>query len=147
MQITSLAFDQGGRIPAVHTCDGANISPPLVFSNVPDDAGSLTLVVDDPDAPAGTFIHWVLYNIDPAGGGIDADSVPAGAAQCVTSAGRPGYYGPCPPSGTHRYFFKLFALDGMLSLPGDASARDLERAMEGHIVESAQCFGIYSRTA
>lgn len=145
MTIESSAFAHNGVIPAAHTCDGDNVSPPLTVHGVPTAAKSLALIVDDPDAPAGTWVHWLVWNIDPRTADIPAGSVPPGAAQGMTSFGKRGYGGPCPPSGTHRYFFKLYALDTMLALTSDAGKVALEKAMEGHILDSAELIGLYRR--
>lgn len=145
MQITSPDFGHRGRIPSKYTCDGASTSPPLEFSGVPGNAVSLALIMDDPDAVVGTFIHWTLWNIDPSAGGVAENSVPAGAVQGMTSARDLRYHGPCPPSGTHRYFFKLYALDATLELPAGTSAAQLDAAMEGHTVDKAEFYGLYSR--
>src|SRR3989338_10824520 len=116
MNITSSAFKEGESMPAIYTCEGRNINPPLRFGNVPSTAVSLALIVDDPDAPMGTWVHWTMWNIDPAITEIGENSVPAGAVQGLTSSNKNAYGGPCPPSGTHRYFFKLYALDTLLDL-------------------------------
>jgi len=145
MKISSSVFGNNEKIPAKYTCDGGNVSPPLEFGDVPQDAQSLVLISDDPDAPAGTWTHWTLWNIDSATKKIEENSVPSGAIEGTTSFGNPGYGGPCPPSGTHRYFFKVYALDTKLDLRTGASAGELESAMEGHILDSAEFFGLYSR--
>lgn len=151
IHLTSTAFEDGGAIPRDYTCDGENISPPLNWNGVPNEAQSLALIVDDPDAPRGSFVHWVLYNIPP--GLIE---LPQG----VTEQGPPGklgthgrndshklrYSGPCPPRGqTHRYFFKLFALDAPLQLEEDASKAEVEQAMQGHILAQGELVGRYGR--
>lgn len=146
MRIESPAFQQGGNIPAVYTCDGADTSPPLKISGVPENARALALIVDDPDAPAGTWVHWAVWNIPPATTVIEAGKTPAGAAQGITSFGRPGYGGPCPSSGHHRYFFKVYALDLELDLdPQKTDPERLEAAMEGHIIDKAGLYGVYGR--
>lgn len=145
MKIQSPAFEQNQPIPAKYTCDGENISPPLVISEVPEGTESLVLICDDPDAPAGTWVHWTLWNIPPHTKEIPENSAPAGASEGTTSFGNTGYGGPCPPSGTHRYFFKLYALDKTLDLPPAASPEQLQEAMEGHILESAELVGLYQR--
>jgi Raf kinase inhibitor-like YbhB/YbcL family protein len=148
--ITSGAFAEGGMIPMQYTCDGADISPPLMWSGIPDGAKSLALICDDPDAPSKTWVHWVLYNMPPELTGLP-DSILSnevldnGARHGITDFGRFGYGGPCPPSGTHRYFFKLYALDTMLDLPERADKRQLEAAMEGHVLASGQLMGEYAR--
>jgi Raf kinase inhibitor-like YbhB/YbcL family protein len=145
MRITSPAFEDGGAVPLVHTCDGRNVSPPLAISGVPAEARSLALVVDDPDATYGTWTHWVLWNVAPMTAEIPMASVPEGSVEGTTSFGRPGYGGPCPPFGTHRYFFKLFALDRKLDLPPSADVAALEKAMEGHVVDKAGLVGTYAK--
>lgn len=145
MSISSPAFDNNGDIPAKYSCDADNINPELVFEGVPSDAVSLVLIVDDPDAPGGTWVHWTVWNIDPGTISIAENSAPAGSVQGNTDFGVPGYGGPCPPSGEHRYFFKLFALDTTLDLAASATASDIESAMEGHILASAELVGLYAR--
>jgi len=125
--VTSTAFAEGGRVPAAHTCDGANTSPPLAWDGVPGDAVALALVVDDPDAPRGTFTHWVVVDVDPRSTGVDEDSVPAGGVTARNTAGRASYLGPCPPSGTHRYRFTVHALS---SATGLAQGAGLEEALD-----------------
>lgn len=145
LRITSPAFEDNGSIPAKYTCDGLDASPPLAVGNVPAGARSLALIVDDPDAPAGTWVHWVLWNIPPATAEIGENAVPPGAQQGKTDFGRNDYGGPCPPSGTHRYFFKLYALDATLSLGPATTKKALEKAMEGHVIARAQLIGLYKR--
>ncbi len=144
MEITSSAFEHEGKIPSRYTCDGEDISPPLEFADVPEEAKSLVLVMDDPDALAGTFDHWLAWNIPANTKSIEEGKEPEGV-QGTTDFGRKGYGGPCPPSGEHRYFFKLYALDTELDLPEGSSKEDLEKAMGGHIVEQAVLMGKYSR--
>lgn len=131
-------------MPAKYSCDGENVNPPLSFLNVPVNAKSLVLIMDDPDAPMGTFVHWVLFNLYPKIKGIEENSIPQGVALGKTSAGGMDYVGACPPFGTHRYFFKLYALDAVLSLT-NLSKAGLEKAMQGHILEKAELIGLYSR--
>ena len=150
LSITSTAFKQGERIPSKYTCDGSDISPELEWSDVPEGAQSFTIIADDPDAPVGTWIHWVLYNVPgetrtlPEAIPPDA-SLPDGSRQGKNSWGRPGYGGPCPPGGTHRYFFRLYALDTVLELKSGVSENDLLKAMKGHILAEAELMGLYSR--
>ncbi len=144
MNIASSAFTHNGNVPSRYTCDGANISPPLEFSNVPEDAQSLVLIVDDPDAPAKTWVHWLVWNIDPTSTGTEEGTAPQGI-EGTTDFGQAGYGGPCPPSGTHRYFFKLYALDTKLELDASATKSDLEAAMESHIIDQAELIGLYER--
>lgn len=143
MRIAS-EFDHEGMIPSKYTCDGEDVSPELEFSDIPQEAESLALVMDDPDCPSGTFDHWVVWNIPPETEMIMEGKEPEGT-QGSTGFGRRGYGGPCPPSGTHRYFFKLYALDRMLDLEEGSSKDELERAIEGHIIEKAVLMGRYSR--
>lgn len=145
MVVTSPAFEHNAFIPSKYTCDGENISPPLLISDVPRDAKSLAIVVDDPDAPAGTWVHWVVWNIPPAASEIAENSVPKGAVEGITSFGKIGYGGPCPPSGTHRYFFKLYALDSEIGLSSQAGKAQLKKAMEGRIIAEAELVGLYGR--
>ncbi len=145
MKISSSAFQDNTLIPAKYTCDGQNFNPPLTFDNVPAGSKSLALIMDDPDAPNGTWVHWVVWNIDPKTVEIKEHSVPAGAHQGINDFKRNDYGGPCPPSGTHRYFFKLYALDTMLPLSQRTTKADLENAMHGHIVEKAETIGLYRR--
>ena len=150
LSITSPAFKQGGRIPSKYTCDGMDISPGLEWSDVPEGTRSFTIIADDPDAPVGTWIHWVFCNIPgekrtlPEALPPDA-SLPDGSMQGKNSWGRPGYGGPCPPGGTHRYFFRLYALDTVLELKSGVSENDLLKAMKGHILAGAELMGLYSR--
>ena len=145
MKLTSPAFTHNQNVPREFTCDGSDINPPLQISDVPAGAKSLALIVDDPDAPRGDFVHWTLWNIAPDTKEIPENSVPANAIQGATDFGRHGYGGPCPPSGTHRYQFKLYALDAMLDLPATAKKQDIERAMQGHIIEQTILVGLYQR--
>jgi len=115
-QITSPVFENNGFIPKKYTCDGVDINPQLLIANVPSETKSLALIVDDPDAPAGTWVHWVVWNISPQTHEIKENSVPNGANQGLNDFRKRSYGGPCPPSGTHRYFFKLYALDTILTL-------------------------------
>ncbi|MEZ4448788.1 MAG: YbhB/YbcL family Raf kinase inhibitor-like protein [Nannocystaceae bacterium] len=156
MRLTSPAFATGESIPARYTCDGGDVSPPLRWSEVPPGARGLALVVDDPDAsdptaPTRTWVHWVLYDLDPGASGLpegaSAEAAPGGARQGKNDWHRLGYGGPCPPIGRHRYFFRLYALDVVL---GDLGAPDrgaLERAMGGHVLARAELIGTYERRA
>lgn len=143
--LTSSAFGEGESIPGKYTCDGEDLSPPLSWSGVPDAAKSLVLIVDDPDAPGGTFVHWVLFDLS-----ADIKELPEGikgvGVEGVNDFRRRGYNGPCPPRGSvHRYFFKIYALDGKLNLAAGASKRDVERAMQGHVLAQGQMTGRYRR--
>jgi len=142
MKITSPEFAHNTSIPKKFTCEGQDINPPLVISDIPSEAKSLTLIVDDPDAPMGTWVHWVAYNI-PIIKRIEESSVPG--VQGVNNAGTKNYHGPCPPSGTHRYFFKLYALDTALNLAEGASKGAVEKAMQGHILDKAELIGLYKK--
>ena len=151
MQLTSTAFTEGAAIPAKHTCDAKDVSPPLRWSGVPAGTKSLALIADDPDAPVGTWVHWVLYDL-PAGTSELGEDVPksqyvaGGAKQGINDFRRLGYGGPAPPKGkAHRYFFKLYALDAMLDLKPGLTKKDLEKAMEKHILAQAQLIGTYQR--
>ena len=145
LKISSKAFENNGSIPEKYTCDGMDINPPLLFENVPSGAKSLALIVDDPDAPMGMWVHWVVWNMDPRTGEIREDAVPRGALQGINDFKKHDYGGPCPPSGTHRYFFKLYALDALLDLGANAKKADLEKAMKGHLIVQAQIIGLYKR--
>ena len=150
MTITSPAFTAGGMIPEEFGCLGANISPPLAFANIPAEAKSLALIVDDPDAPAGTWVHWVAYNM-PAGTKELGKSVPPqkelpnGMRQGTNDFRRIGYGGPCPPGGTHRYSFRLYALDVVLNLAAGATKSQLLESMKGHVLAQAELMGKYRR--
>jgi len=144
MKITSSAFQQGGNIPSKFSCDGANTNPPLQISDLPSEAKSLLLIVDDPDAPSGLFTHWVVWNISPQTTLIAEGSTPKGV-QGTNDFGRSGYGGPCPPSGTHRYYFKIFALDRELDLPFGAKRGQLDATMKGHVIAQGELMGRYSR--
>ncbi len=150
MQITSPSFTQGGAIPVRHTCDGQDVSPPLSWSGAPAGTKSFALIADDPDAPAGTWVHWVVWNL-PAGAAslpenvARKDTLPGGARQGTTDFRRIGYGGPCPPSGTHRYYFRIYALDALLELPASTNRKDLEKAMQGRVLAQAEWMGTYSR--
>lgn len=149
ISLTSPAFAANGAIPTVHTCDGRDLSPALAWSGVPAQAKSLALVVDDPDAPSGTWVHWVLYDIPPSttglGEGAGAGALPAGTRQGRSDFKRTAYGGPCPPSGSHRYFFKLYALDAALGGLHEPTAGDLEKAMQGHVLARGELVGTYQR--
>ncbi len=150
MSLSSAAFASGQSIPSKYSCVGREVSPPLAWSGAPADTKSFALIVDDPDAPMGTWVHWVLFNILAS-----ANSLPEGVAagaqlsdgslQGKNSSGKMGYSGPCPPSGTHRYFFKLYALDAMLNLSSGSSKQQLLSAMQGHILAQAELMGTFSK--
>jgi Raf kinase inhibitor-like YbhB/YbcL family protein len=149
-KLTSTTFDEGDPIPKEFSCDGEDISPPLQWTNPPEGTMSFALIADDPDAPVGTWVHWVLYNVPadarslPAAFPLDAE-FPDGSRSGENSWGRLGYGGPCPPGGTHRYFFKLYALDLMLDLAAGATKEQLLNAMEGHILAESELMGTYTR--
>lgn len=150
IKITSTAFAEGGMIPPKYTCDGQDISPPLEWDAVPEGTKSIALISDDPDAPMGTWVHWVLFNLPAETRKLEENippdkTLPNGAKQGITDFGRVGYGGPCPPSGTHRYFFKIYALDTKLDLAAGARKRELLKAMEGHILGQGQLIGKYKR--
>jgi Raf kinase inhibitor-like YbhB/YbcL family protein len=150
MNIMSAAFVHGDPIPVKYTCDGENISPPLRWSNVPNGAKSLALIMEDPDAPVGLWVHWVLLNIPPETEGfhegITEKELPLGTVQGINTGKRLGYTGPCPPDREHRYYFRLFALDRTLEKIGTGATREeLLLAMQGHILESAELMGRYVR--
>lgn len=145
MSITSSAFKDRERMPAVYTCDGEDINPPLEFHDVPEEAQSLALLVDDPDSPGKTWSHWILFNIDPQVTRIGEDSVPRGAIEAVTDFGEQGYGGPCPASGTHRYSFRLFALDKIMDFTEDVTREELLDAMDGRIIDQAEITALYAR--
>lgn len=145
MKISSPAFENNANIPSKYTCDGENTNPPLEFSDVPAEAKSLVLIVDDPDAPAGDWVHWTVWDIEPDTKLINENSIPPGATKGMTDFGKPGYGGPCPPSGTHHYQFKLYALDINLDLESNARKTDIEKAMAEHILDQAELIGLYTR--
>ena len=145
LTIASPAFPHNGMIPSKHTCDGTDVNPPLSFDNIPEKSKSLALIVDDPDAPRGTWVHWVAWNIGPGTRKIAENSVPRGARQGTNDFRKQAYGGPCPPSGTHRYFFKLYALDTSLSLNAGATKAQLEEAMKGHVLGLSELIGLYRR--
>lgn len=150
MKLTSPAFEEGAEIPVEYTCDGGDFSPPLHFDEVPEEAQSLSLIMDDPDAPGGTWDHWVVYNIPPMAPGL-AEKVPlqeehpSGLRQGLNSWERIGWGGPCPPDKRHRYFFKLYALNAALDLPPGAGKNALLEAMDGKIIAEAQLMGTYDK--
>ncbi len=150
LTLTSPAFDPEQAIPARYTCDGEDISPPLAWGDPPPGTQSLALIAEDPDAPLGTWVHWVLYNLPAASRSLqegvagEADR-PDGSRQGKNSGGRLGYSGPCPPSGTHRYFFRLYALDARLDLAAGASKNQVLEAVQGHVLAQGELMGTYAR--
>ncbi len=150
IKLTSSAFSEGQPIPRAYTCDGVNISPPLEWSGVPKTAKTIAIVCDDPDAPGGTWVHWVLYNLPGDNIGLVenlpvTESLKAGGFQGSNDFGKIGYGGPCPPSGTHRYFFRVYAIDSELPLKAGATKAELMKAMEGHVLLQGQLMGTYRR--
>lgn len=151
MQLTSTAFKQNEAIPRQYTCEGEDLSPQLQWTGAPAGTKGFALISDDPDAPMGTWVHWVLWNLPPGAvelpKGLAKDQqLSDGTHQGITDFGRPGYGGPCPPPGKpHRYFFKLYALDTMLELSPGAKKSDLEKAIQGHILAQAELIGLYQR--
>lgn len=156
LKITSSAFEQGGEIPARYTCEGEDVSPPLAWSGFPNNAQTLALIVDDPDAPDPAkpqrrYVHWVVYNIPASVTSLKENAskrgMPQGAVQGKNDWGKAEYGGPCPPIGRHRYFFKFYALDIELTGLSGATKADLERAMKGHVVETGELMGTYQKAA
>lgn len=145
MELTSPAFEDGEDIPLEYTCDGDNINPALSISYVPPEAKSSVLIMDDPDAPEEVFVHWLLCNINPKISEIKEGQVPEGAVQGLNSAGQKKYTGPCPATGTHRYFFRLFALDKTLEISPNFERGEVEDKMAGHIIAQTQLMGLYGR--
>ena len=151
MELTSPAFQHEALIPSRYTCDGEDISPELRWSGAPEGTKSFVLISDDPDAPVGLWVHWVIYEIPPTVAGLseavdpDKDTLSNGARQGVNSWSRIGYGGPCPPGGTHRYFFKLYALDCNLILQPGATKAEVEKGLKGHVLAEATLMGRYTR--
>jgi Raf kinase inhibitor-like YbhB/YbcL family protein len=145
MKLSSQAFENGGNIPTKYTCDGEDINPQLSILDIPEGTKSLTLIVDDPDAPVGMWDHWLVYNIPPTISVIGENSLPSGASQALNSWGRGDWGGPCPPDKEHRYFFKLYALDTELTFDSPPDKSSLEQSMEGHILAEAELMGRYNR--
>ena len=145
MKITSSAFQDGGTIPEKFSKNGQNVSPELRIEGAPAEAKTLAVIVDDPDAPVGLFTHWLAWNIDPKTSEIGEGNAPGGAVQGKNDFGEMGYGGPQPPSGTHRYFFKVFALNATLDLTPGAKRHDVDAAMKGHVIAQGQLMGRYSK--
>ena len=148
--VTSSAFQEGEMIPRKYTCDGANVSPPVAWTGVPDGAKSIALISDDPDAPVGTWVHWVLYNLPLDSTGLAEGIKPVekldnGARHGLNDFRKFGYGGPCPPGGTHRYYFKVYALNAVLELKPNATKADLVKAMEGKMLAQGQLIGKFTR--
>lgn len=144
LSVKSSAFESNKLIPAKYTCDGDEVNPPLTIEDVPDKAKSLVLIVDDPDAAIGIWNHWLVWNIPASTRKIEENSVPG--TEGTNTGGKRFYGGPCPPSGTHRYFFKVYALDTKLDLNPNLKKKDVEKAMEGHILAKGELIGLYRRT-
>lgn len=144
-KISSSAFEKGGEIPPKYTCDGANVNPPLKIENVPLETKSLALIFDDIDAPRGSYVHWILWNIHPNTKEIKENSIPEGAVKGVNGFKKQNYGGPCPPRRAHKYVFKIYALDIFLNLDPRSTKTDLEKTMEGHVIAQAQWTGVYKR--
>ena len=150
IKLTSAAFNDDQPMPRAYTCDGINISPPLEWNGVPKTAKTVAIVCDDPDAPGGTWVHWVVYNLPADNIGLvenlpATENLKAGGFQGQSDFGKIGYGGPCPPSGTHHYFFRIYALDGELPLKAGATKAELMKAMEGHVLLQGQLIGTYRR--
>lgn len=150
IKLTSTAFEEGGLIPSKYTCDGEDISPPVKWDVVPEGTASIAIICDDPDAPMGTWVHWVLYNLPPETRELaenlpDDETLADGTRQGVTDFGKTGYGGPCPPAGTHRYFFKIYALDISIDIVSLVDKENLLKAMKGHILSQGQLMGKYKR--
>ena len=145
MKITSKAFESSRSIPKKYTCRGEDVNPPLEFQEISKDAKSLVLIVDDPDASMGTWSHWIVWNIKPDIGGIDENGMPENSIAGSNDFGKNDYGGPCPPSGTHRYFFRIYALDELLGLEPSANRTDLERAMSGHVMDYGELVGLFAK--
>jgi len=148
--LQSPSFKNGEMIPSKHAYDKENISPAIYWSNIPSGTKSIALICEDPDAPVGNWVHWVIFNIPPTKKGLDenipkVEKLPDGSIQGRNDYGKIGYGGPCPPSGTHRYFFKVYALDTMLNLQSGCLKSDLVRAMKGHILDEGEFYGNYRR--
>ncbi len=145
IQITSTAFAEGDKIPPLYTCDDQNVSPPLAWTNVPTSTVSLALIMDDPDAPSGTWVHWVLFNLPASTNGL-AQGQDGGGPAGKNDFNKLGYGGPCPPrNSTHRYYIKLYALDKLLDLKAGATKAQVERDMQGHLLAQGQLMGRYGR--
>jgi Raf kinase inhibitor-like YbhB/YbcL family protein len=142
--VKSIAFENNKLIPVKYTCDGANVNPPLTVEGIPEDTKTLVLIVDDPDAPMGTFDHWIVWNIPPTTRKIEENTVPG--IEGMSSYRKHAYGGPCPPYGTHRYFFKVYALDTQLDLKSNSTKKDVEKAMENHVLAEGELVGLYRRS-
>jgi Raf kinase inhibitor-like YbhB/YbcL family protein len=143
LSVKSPAFENGKLIPRKYSCDGEDINPPLTIEGIPKDAKTFVLVVDDPDAASGTFDHWIVWNIPASASKIDEKTMPG--TEGINSARQKGYMGPCPPWGTHRYFFRVYALDTEINLYVSSKKKDVERAMQGHVLAKGELMGLYRR--
>lgn len=144
LRITSPAFEDGAYIPAKYTCDGENINPPLTIEQIPHSVQTLAIIMEDPDAPKGVFDHWLVWNIERTGM-IGENTLPGVSGR--NSSGKTGYLGPCPPSGSHRYFFQVYALDIVLTLEPGADKQELEKAIDGHSIATGSLMGYYRKQA
>jgi Raf kinase inhibitor-like YbhB/YbcL family protein len=146
MQITSSAIDSKEFILEKYTCQGENVNPPLTFSEIPEGAKSLVLIMDDPDAPSGTYVHWILYNMSPATIQVNENALPPASLEGLTTKGDKGYKGPCPPEGqTHHYYFKLYALNKELDLKEGVSIDEINEAIEDSVIEQCEIIGLYKK--
>lgn len=145
MLIHSPDFHHNASMPAEFTCDGDDISPTLIFEDVPEEAKSLVMIMDDPDAEFGRFVHWMVWNIPPQTRNLTDGEIPGGSVTGIGSSNFRGYVGPCPPSGTHHYEFHLYALDKMLDLGNDITREQLEKAIDGNVLAEAKLIGLYSK--
>lgn len=143
LTVKSSAFEHNGLIPRKYTCDGEDVNPPLTIEDIPEGTKSLALIIDDPDAPMGTWDHWIVWNIPPASNEIRENSVPG--VEGMNDFKKHSYGGPCPPGGTHRYFFKVYALNAKLIIGANSRKKDLEKATQGHILAKGELIGRYSR--
>lgn len=143
MKVSSPAFADNELIPKQYTCEGPNMNPPLLFEDVPEGTKSFVLIVEDPDAPNGTWVHWLVYDIPPTSMGVKENSLPQGGMEGLANGGTKGYEGPCPPSGTHRYTFQLYALDTILQTAEVPDTKKVRELMERHILDKAELVGIY----
>lgn len=150
LKIESTVFEEGKPIPRRYTCDGVNVSPPLQWGPLSENTESIALICEDPDAPGGLWTHWVIFNLPPDTGSLpervmEREILENGAVQGINDFGNVGYRGPCPPGGTHRYYFKIYALDVKIDLTALITRKELLKAMEGHIIDQGQTMGVYSR--
>jgi Raf kinase inhibitor-like YbhB/YbcL family protein len=142
--VKSSAFENNQLIPVKYTCDGDDVNPPLTIEGVPEGTKSLVLIVDDPDAPSGIWNHWVVWNIPPGARKIEENTVPG--TEGISTSRKHAYGGPCPPYGTHRYFFKVYALDAKLDLTANSTKKNVEKAMESHMLAEGELMGLYRRS-